>query len=175
MNSRASTNPPPPPTPISQFRRYYQQTYCYKSTHSIVTYLYSIQRLLHCNLSDIKEKMMHSYYSSIYNTTIFSIVKKTPPPHHSNDDPPPLCIFLAHHPISIYYDPPKTTKLSCIASPPPYYSPLPPTIRVRRVVVEIFCHIYLGREGKSTQHVAIKKPDISSHFAFHIIFTILCM
>ena len=51
---------PPPQTPISQFRRYYQQTYCYKSTHSIVTYLYSIQRLLHCNLSDIKERMMHS-------------------------------------------------------------------------------------------------------------------
>ena len=138
MNSRASTNPPillstpPSPTLISQFRRYYQQTYCYKSTHSIVTYLYSIQRLLHCNLSDIKGKMMHSYYSSIYNTTIFSIVKKnsSPPPFLMTT--PPLYVFFSHTTPFQFIMTPPNYKVELYRQPPLLIIP-PPTIRVRSI------------------------------------------
>ena len=113
MNSRASTNPPLPPNPNKSFQKLLSTNILLQintfETHSIVTYLYSIQRLLHCNLSDIKEKMMHSYYSSIYNTTIFSIVKKNFSPHpHSNDDPPQLYVFFSH-----------TTPFQFIMTPPP--------------------------------------------------------
>ena len=128
MNSRASTNPPPPPIllsmPLPNPNKSVQKILSTNillqintfETHSIVTYLYSIQRLLHCNLSDIKGKMMHSYYRSIYNTTIFSIVKKIPPPTPPflMTTPPQLYVFFSHTtPFQfIMTPPPQTTKLS---------------------------------------------------------------